>query len=404
MFIENNKDKSDWKSILFAAFFALNIVFMVLISIFLVLFSGYSFNSPDNSSSLVFLFLAGGIFLLGLLFIPGMLLNFGNVVNHPFNFSLYHINNKILLPAIMVIWLCLISLGIFIDTNFPSYSEFIPILNIFTISLPILAILTICYNNLFLPGQRKMWTLFGLGLLFPPVIALTMEFIVIVILILLYMLYASFSPGLLQVLNSAVETIQSGILSSDERTTTIAKLFFAPGIPVLAFIAFSILIPMIEETSKVLLIVPLLKKIQKPVEGFVIGSFLGAAFALVENIGFTGTSSADWGLNSIVRASAALPHIFNSGLLGYSLVDSYQKKSIRTLLNAFISVIVIHGAWNAISLGLALTDLTSYLADVPFILRDSYPWIAGWMLLASGVFIGIIKNNQKMLKMQNLEE
>ena len=86
--------------------------------------------------------------------------------------------------------------------------------------------------------------------------------------------------------------------------------------------------------------------------------------------------------------------------MGFSIIDGYQKKSIKIILAALISVVVLHGTWNAISLGLALTDLSNYLTEIPFYLRTAYPWIAGWLVLTVGVLTGIIQNNRQLQKLQ----
>jgi RsiW-degrading membrane proteinase PrsW (M82 family) len=159
---------------------------------------------------------------------------------------------------------------------------------------------------------------------------------------------------------------------------------------------FSVATPLIEETVKIALIVFYLRRINHPLEGFVLGILCGAAFTLSEGIGYTSTGTTGWAISAAARASTALPHILNSGMLGWALVSAYKEHRYARLIGAFLAAILLHGLWNAISLGLVMNGFSSLVADVPFYLQNAYPWFAGWIILTIGTFIGLIFNNRQM--------
>jgi hypothetical protein len=115
-------------------------------------------------------------------------------------------------------------------------------------------------------------------------------------------------------------------------------------------------------------------------------------------MGFASAGAADWAANAAARATAALPHIFNSGLLGWALVSAWKEQRYGRLVASFLAVVLVHGAWNAISLGLALSEFSVYVAEVPALLQSSYPWYAAWAVLIVGSLSGLIFNNRQMRK------
>jgi RsiW-degrading membrane proteinase PrsW (M82 family) len=139
------------------------------------------------------------------------------------------------------------------------------------------------------------------------------------------------------------------------------------------------------------------------VDGFVLGILCGAAFALAENIGFTSAGSADWISSIAARTTTALPHIFNSGLFGWALASAWKEHRYGRLLGTFITVILVHGTWNAISLGLAMNGLNNLIVEVPTLFRYDFAWMAGWIVMAIGTLIGLIRNNRQMRKAASVE-
>jgi hypothetical protein len=119
---------------------------------------------------------------------------------------------------------------------------------------------------------------------------------------------------------------------------------------------------------------------------------------LVENIGFASTGTSDWAIGIFSRATAALPHIFNCGLMGWALVTTWQKKKYFQLFAAYSTAVIVHGAWNALSIAFALSSLGTFIADIPAIIETPIPAAATWGVLTIGLATGLFFANRQMRK------
>jgi RsiW-degrading membrane proteinase PrsW (M82 family) len=235
-------------------------------------------------------------------------------------------------------------------------------------------------------------------MLITPTLALIFEAVAVGVIMIILLIYANTVPGLKETFSTLLEDMRAGASNAEETTRIAASLLFAPGAFIAALSAFSLAIPLIEETSKLVVMWFYLGRIRRPVDGFVLGTLCGTAFALVENIGFTSAGSADWITSVAARTTTALPHIFNSGLLGWALVSAWREHRYGRLLATFIAVILVHGTWNAISLGLAMSSMSPYVADAPILVQNEIAWFAAWAVMAAGTFVGLIYNNRRMRK------
>jgi RsiW-degrading membrane proteinase PrsW (M82 family) len=393
--------KLDWGALIMGLFLALGFVSMLLLAAFLFLLGISVLPGVKIREPLSILILAGGVFASGILVLPGLYFNVRRLFNQPeIQLHAPPLGDRIIIPTILSTWLLCLALGQISTGSQLGSAIVLPVINILAVGLPILLYLRISLRGLKLPSARRAWSLFGASLIISPTLAFILEGLAVVVIVLLYALYARFLPGLQDTLKSMLNTFQSSSRTETDTMRLAAKLLFAPGAAFTVLVTFSLAVPLIEETSKTILIWPLINRIRRPVEGFVLGTLCGAAFALAENIGFASTGSADWTINVATRATAALPHMLNSGILGWALVSAWKEHRYGRLAKAFLAVILIHGIWNAASLGLAMNSLADYAADVPFYLQNSYPWASAWVLLAAGAFGGLIFNNIQMRKLQ----
>ncbi len=393
----NGPKSVEWAALTMGIFLTLSFGTLSLLSVVLAVLGLTSLPKLNTSEPLSLLILALGLFGLALLLLPGIYLNGRKLFHLPdAQLTFPTINDQILIPAIVVTWLLTLAIGQQISSNQTLSMLILPLANLLATGLPILLYVRISLRGLEFPSARRGWSIFGSSIIISPFLALIFEVISVGAIFVLFMIYASFVPGLKDVLFTLGSAITSGSNNEAEMTRLVAKLFYAPGIAVAALAAFSLAIPLIEETFKLTVLWFYFGRIRRPLDGFVLGILCGAAFALGENIGFTSAGAADWAASAVARSTSALPHIFNSGLLGWALVSAWKEQRYGRLLGAFSAVLLVHGAWNAISLGLALNTLTAYVAVVPFFLQSSLPWYAGWSLLALGAFGGLIFNNHQM--------
>ncbi len=388
---------SERAALFMALFLAMGAALLLLLSWVLTIFglvtlSGLKFNEQPG----IFI-LAGGTFELGLLMLPGIILNARKFLHKPdWHSSFPDINDRVLIPIMIFFWLCSLGFGQFVAGNHLAATLILPFINILAIGLPILAYIRISLRGLALLDARRAWSIFGASLIISPLLALLFEVITVGIIILLYVAYASSIPGLRETFSSLLGSLQSGGFNESETLRMTASLLFAPGASLTALGIFSGAVPLIEETFKITMIMIFIKKIPHPTNGFMLGILCGAAFALSENIGYASAGSTNWAANAAARATSALPHILNSGMLGWGLVSAYREHRYSRLIASFLAATLIHGTWNAISVGLLMNSFSSYIAVVPYYLQSPYPLTIGWVIMALGVLIGLIFNNRQM--------
>jgi RsiW-degrading membrane proteinase PrsW (M82 family) len=259
-------------------------------------------------------------------------------------------------------------------------------------------------RGLNLPTAARGWSLFGATLLLSPTLALIFESLAVGVVILFFIMYSNYQPALHPMLKTLFTELQNPARDNDQVIQSIAKFLFVPGTAITFLATFSVIIPLIEETLKIIMILPLLNQIQRLSDGYILGIFCGAAFALAENIGFASAGSNEWMISALTRATTALPHIFNSGLLGWAVVLAWKKRKFGILFIALFASVLVHGTWNAISLGLAMNDLSPYISKVPLFFQNSYPWISGWIVMTVGVFVGLNFNNFQIRKLMRKED
>jgi len=343
--------------------------------------------------------LAGGLFGLALLLLPGIYYNlrkFTNSARPALNFPA--LNDFFLLPSLVGLWaLCLLAGELSLKNDLLSMF-LLPGLNFLGIILPILFYLRISLRHLELPGVRFGWSFFGANLFVPPGLSMLLEALAVGIIVLIYLVFISVTPGLETTLLAYVTAFQASSQEQADVLNLAINIVNSPGVGLTLLGTFSVVIPIIEESLKLILLLPFLKRMRSANDGFVLGILCGAAFALSENIGFTSAGGEDWVLNIATRATAALPHMFNSGLLGWGLVSAWKYKKVGRLVGAFSAVLAIHGGWNALGLGLALDSLSPLENISTGFLPVNFLWITAWVLLALALSAGLVIFNHRLAK------
>ena len=399
-----NHQSVAWPALLMSLFLIIGAVFMWMVALFFVVIGLTSGPELKNAGPLGMYLLATGAFFIGLLLLPGIYLNARKLFGAAdLTLRLPHINDWFFIPTLVAAWIATVVLGQLAAGHATLSILVLPVANIFAVGLPILLYIRISLRELEFPSARQSWSVLGASMLITPSLAVFFEAIAVGIIVLLLFLYANTVPGLKETFGTLINGIKTGGVNDAEMTRLAANLLYAPGASIAALSAFSYAIPLIEETFKLTVMWFYLGRIRRPVDGFVLGILCGAAFALAENIGFTSAGSADWAANIAARTTTALPHIFNSGLLGWALVSAWREHRFGRLLATFFAVILVHGTWNAISLGMAMSSLSSYVADAPAIFQYDFAWLVAWGIMAVGTLIGLVYNNGQMRKQSRAE-
>lgn len=135
------------------------------------------------------------------------------------------------------------------------------------------------------------------------------------------------------------------------------SLFRNPAVILGLLVSVSIIVPLIEEPAKSL--VPALAGAwQTPTVNrlFLWGVASGAGFAFFEGIVNGGLDTEQWGLVALLRVGSSAMHCFAAGLTGWGWGVALTRHKWLRLILAYATAIVMHGIWNAISIGMAVAS------------------------------------------------
>jgi len=278
----------------------------------------------------------------------------------------------------------------------------LPVLTILVIAPPIWVLLGLGTNGLEFGPRWRSWSIFGLGMTLGPLIMLTLEFILIIILVVAAALYLATKPGMAEELTKLVSVLQN-----ETNTEVIIKLI-SPyivnrGVITVALLFFALAIPMIEELFKPLGIWLFATKIQTPAQGFALGLLSGAAYALVESLGVSGQGDKTWALVVSVRAGTSLLHITTTGLMGWAIINAWRNRRFLNLLLMYAAVVVIHGIWNGSVVGASLATFMDLGGETHWTFTIVPALICGMTVLALGMLAVILASNRKVKQLSQEE-
>ena len=386
------------RTLILGLFLALSAVSLVGLSILTTLLAISSGSALDSATLLTLFLLSGGLFFSGMLLLPGAYLNGHAFFNLPdLRIRFPAVNTGILFAALATSWAFVLILGQTIASN-SSTAILLPVLNILAVAIPVTLFLRIALRRLELPPARQAWSVFGVTLVAGPVLGTILEAIALIVFMFAVGLYIASNPALAQEMTRLAQLIQNSS-GPDTVVTIIAPLLFTKAGMLVVFGLLSVAVPAIEEAAKVVALWIFADKIKHPAQGFALGVLCGAAFAVAENLGFSSTSSSganDWAATVALRASSALPHMLNSGILGWALVLTWKERAYLKLGMAYLAVMLIHGLWNAISVAMFLNSMVPYAqpSNIPQIIANPIPLFTGWIVMILGTFCGLIYCNQ----------
>ena len=157
-----------------------------------------------------------------------------------------------------------------------------------------------------------------------------------------------------------------------------------PAVIAAVLVAFSLVIPLIEELLKPLALWFFVKRQWSPAEGFVAGMLCGAAFSVVESLTALASAGGEsWLALIAARAGTALLHITTAGLSGWALTSSWRDGSYLRVGFTYLLVVFLHGAWNFLAVTVAVGSLMEGNTPNFFAsLAPVAPWIMGALVAA----------------------
>jgi RsiW-degrading membrane proteinase PrsW (M82 family) len=146
----------------------------------------------------------------------------------------------------------------------------------------------------------------------------------------------------------------------------VAKVLTSAGF-LFALVELAVVAPLVEETVKPLVTLPLLRHLERPRDALLLGAAAGAGFAFLENVLYATAGLRIWAGILAVRALGAAVHPLGSGLvtLGWHGVLRRRPDSGRRWLSGYGLAIGTHALWNGgITLLLALTG-AQFFGEMP---------------------------------------
>ncbi|HIE38944.1 MAG TPA: PrsW family intramembrane metalloprotease [Anaerolineales bacterium] len=133
-----------------------------------------------------------------------------------------------------------------------------------------------------------------------------------------------------------------------------------PGVVLVALAFVSVATPLVEETTKTLgmaLVGTWLRP--RPARAFLLGVASGAGFALAENLMNGAVGGVLWGPGILSRLAATLMHCATGGLMGWGWGELWAGRRPWRLALAFIGAVGVHGMWNGLAVGAAISGLAA---------------------------------------------
>ena len=138
----------------------------------------------------------------------------------------------------------------------------------------------------------------------------------------------------------------------------VRSLIRNPIVIFMLLVSFSLAVPLIEETTKSL--VPALAGAWRGLSAtqiFLWGVASGAGFAVVEGLLNGSLSSEGWASVALLRIGASAMHCLTAGLTGWGWGQVWTQRRWLRLLLAYGVAIALHGAWNTVSIGMAVASV-----------------------------------------------
>ncbi len=308
-----------------------------------------------------------------------------------------------ILVALAVVGIALLSGGLISFSGIKWLGLIVlPVLTILVIASPIWVLLGLGTNGLEFGPRWRSWSIFGLAMTLGPLIMITLEFLLVIILIVVAALYLATKPGMVEEI-----TKLATVLQNETKPEVIIKLI-SPyivnrGVITMALLFFALAIPMIEELFKPLGIWLFASKIQTPTQGFALGLLSGAAYALVESLGVSGQGDKTWALVVSVRAGTSLLHITTTGLMGWAIINAWRSKRFLNLLLMYATVVIIHGIWNGAVVGTSLATLMDMGGETHWTFTIVPALICGMAVLGVGMPAVLLASNRKVKQLSSKE-
>ena len=280
---------------------------------------------------------------------------------------------------------------------------FLPPLNIIANGLPALWVVYMGTRGLIRGAPRRLWGVFGSGLILGPFIILILELLLLVVVGILALAWVTVNPSLANQLYNIIHRIQNAGPNPEVIIRLLVPLLVNPGIILLMFAYISVLVPLLEEALKPIGVWFLFGQKITPAQGFGYGVLSGAGFGLFENLGNTSSGATEWAVVASTRISTLVLHCFTAGLVGWALASAWSERRYLRLLITYFVAVLVHGLWN----GLALLSVLASLQGLPGISLPTFiqhigPYSSFGIITLGVIVLVLYLGSNSVLKRQEL--
>ena len=345
--MQPNPNLNHRRDILLLIFSSLGILGLLIRSACLVV-TGILYFDPGYATSLASTVLGA----LAMLFCAGLLLPV-------LVYTLKRLKGQEILPAairpvkfwqwavLVAVWVLVVIIGAVLANLFAYGWAVAAPLFLLGVCLPILSLAWIGAGGLTGGSCRRLWSVFGYGMVGGTLAAALLEYLVIGIAVVMIGILAVANPELRTIMDQIKIQVANANAGDVQALLTVLAPYISNPLVILSILVFAaVLTPLIEEAVKPAIIWFLGKRLPSPAEGFVLGALCGAGFAMMEGLMAASGATQMWGFGLAGRAAASLIHITSSGLLGWAIASAQLEKRYGRLALAYLLSVSIHGLWN----------------------------------------------------------
>lgn len=342
---------------------------------------------PD-STQVSPLFFATVLVALGACFIPSMLHSWREMRGNPTSPGKIQ-SGKIIL-GLVIAWPFVIYAGMKLPQNTTSHDILFPWIHVAAVLIPILALIWLATHQLSTTSHRRNAGLLASGLTLGTTGSILLEMVSLLSAFMVLILFVAIKPDLANSINQLKDLFSSGMQNTTDIQALAETLLASPGAITFILLFVSFITPLIEEAFKPIGLLFFKNRGLTPEDGFIGGILSGAGFALFETM-FSGFQNdpLSWLTIIVLRVGADALHMLASGLVGYSLVQSWQEENFRPLGKGYLLAVLLHGTWNCLAMLYSISDfipssswIHGFQAAGPYALAI----LAVLILVALGVF------------------
>jgi hypothetical protein len=287
-----------------------------------------------------------------------------------------------------------LGLGYLVSGRQPFDFLLLPLFTLIAIPIPIFLLFGLASRRLEVGTRWRFWSVFGLGMTLGPLTLIVAELAIGLVLLIGVVAYVLITPGLADEMLRLSAQLQY-ITDPDKALNLLTPYLADPRVLFLTLGYIALLVPFLEELFKPIGVWIFSRQIKTPAEGFVLGALSGAAYGMIESLGVSSVSGADWVGLIATRAGTGLLHVTTSGLMGWAIISAVQEKKYLRFLLAYFGAILLHGTWNGMTVLVSFSSLGTGLQNND-LSALTVPAIGALVMLAGGLFILLLQINRRL--------